>query len=349
MEILGSLLGYINLEIIYVVKDNLELFLNNLKSGKQVPFRIGRSTPGVILNYFSIGMDREKKPYYNNDKSKNVSIDQNSLLVISSFEYYIKTKDKKFLENNIYKLKRVLDWNFTQDKDKDNLIEENYYANWADSVKKRGKVLYSNVCHAHAIHCFSRMMHVFDKKLSKEYHDKFLDIKKKINTLFWSGEHYIDWIDDEKQYNYFSTDGNTLAILWDIADPEKSKHIEEASHIFDLHDVPSGCVHPKLPKNLVSPLIKSIGLGDYHNGLSWLWLGAINAAAKFKIGKKQDAADLIKKMSRLIVKHDGVFEVYENNGNPVKRIIYHSEQPFAWSSGLFLYAVDNTIGLELFR
>ncbi len=42
----------------------------------------------------------------------------------------------------------------------------------------------------------------------------------------------------------------------------------------------------------------------------------------------------------IIVKYNGVYEVYEKDGTPLKRIFYRSEHPFAWSAGLFLYASE---------
>jgi len=150
----------------------------------------------------------------------------------------------------------------------------------------------------------------------------------------------MDWINNDSHYNYFSTDGNMLAILFDIADTNKAKHIIDASHIFDIHETPSQCVHPPYSKNLISRQTKSFGLGDYHNGISWLWLGAISAVAKYKTGYISDAKLLLEKMSKLIVKYNKVYEVYEKTGEPVNRFLYKSEYPFAWSSGLFLYAVN---------
>jgi len=77
---------------------------------------------------------------------------------------------------------------------------------------------------------------------------------------------------------------------------------------------------------------------DYQNGMSWQWLGCMNVVSKQKAGLKKEANDLLCKISEIIVKYDGAYEVYENTGKPVKRKFYKSEQPFAWSSGLFIYA-----------
>lgn len=327
-DALFACLGSLKLEDYDIVEKNLQLFIDNINKKGQVPLRIGRNIVGIVLK------KKKRYPLYSFDFNNKTTLDQNSLLIILSYEYYKKTGDKIFLSKNLDLLKKIMDWNFLNDKDDDLLIEEEGLSNWADSVRKKGKVLYTNVCHCHALKC------MYELSKTKTYLDKYEKVKKKINELFWSGEHYIDWIDEKKQYNYFSTDGNILAVLWDIADKEKSNHIEEASHVFEVHDVPSECVHPRYPKKHISLPLKLIGLGDYHNGLSWMWLGCISAVAKKKVRREKDAKELIKKIEQIILKHNSVYEVYDNKGNPVKRLFYKSEFPFAWSAGLFVYAYN---------
>ncbi len=322
-----------------IVKSNLSLHMSHMNKHGQLPLRIGATTNGIVLAYFGI-TPKKRVPIYTIDKSKFPPVTQNSLFIVAFLEYIMKTNDLEYLKNNIQKVEKILLWNFINDKDNDLLVEENEYCNWADSIKKKGKVLYTNVCHCHALNCMSDLFKIAgDKKKQAYYLEKHNEVKGKINELFWSGEHYIDWIDEGRHYNYFSTDGNILAILWDVADKEKAIRIEEASHIFDINDVPSACVHPFYPMKLVSPELRLIGLGDYHNGVSWLWLGCINALAKDKIGMKKEAVEILNKMSDIIIKENGVYEIYENNRSPVNRLIYKAEYPFAWSSGLFVYAI----------
>ncbi len=327
-----------------IVRQNLDLFLKNINSQGQIPLRIGKSGLGIVLSYYGFAKYGKRKPIYDTDKTGKKTVDQNSLFIILLYEYYKATKDKNFLIKNIEKIEKVIQWNFLNDKDKDYLIEESKYCNWADSIRKKGKVLYTNVCHCHGLYCMSKIYEKIDITKSRKYLDLHKKVKNKINELFWSGEHYLDWIDGKKRYNYFSTDGNILAILWNIASKEKARYIEEASHIFDVNEIPSQCVHPNYPNKYVSLQIRLLGLGDYHNGLSWLWLGCINAIAKNKIGMKKDAVSLLRKISLLITKYRHVYEVYDKSGKPVKRLIYRAEYPFAWSSGLFIYAVKEILG-----
>ncbi len=337
-------LGSISIDDLDIAKQNLSIFMENINKYGQVPLRIGKTTAQYILYYLNIKKNGKNKPIYFIDKSKNIPVDQNSLFTISFYDYIKKSNDIEFLKKNINNIEKIIMWNLRRDIDDDSLIEEKGFCNWADSVNKKGKVLYTNVCHCHALQCASYLFEIADeKKRQEKYLEFYKKTKKRLNELFWAGEHYVDWIYEDKQYSYFSTDGNILAILWDIADKKRAKNIEEASHIFELHDVPSECVHPKYPKKYISKMIRLVGLGDYHNGLSWLWLGSISALAKHKVGKEKDAKELMKKISGIIEKYGEVFEVYNKKGEPVRRLLYKSEHPFAWSSGMYLYAYNKII------
>lgn len=322
--------GALELGDLEIVRKNIELFMSYSIKG-QLPLRVGRRTYEIIIS-----KQGKRRPIYTTDKTNKPSVDQNSLF-ISVLKEYTKKAGLEIVKDNKEKIKAIMDWNFKLDIDADLLIEETEYSNWADSLKKKGKVLYSNVCHIYALKCMSDLGF-------KEYLPKYKEAKKRLNELFWSGEHYIDWIDEEKHYNYFSTDGNFLAILLGISDEKKAMHIEEASHIFDIHDVPSRCVHPEFPKNYAYLPLRLAGLGDYHNGLSWIWLGCINALAKHHLGMEKEAKELMHKISKLIEQYGYVYEVYTKEGKPVNRLFYRAEFPFAWSSGMFVYAYLKIFG-----
>lgn len=324
-----------------IVKKNLNMHLKQITKSGQLPVRIGKTTLGIILAYLGF-KPRSNHNIYAADKTKYPAMDQNSLFVISLYKYYKTTEDKKIVRDNIQKIEKILLWNFQNDSDKDLLIEEHEYCNWADSLKKKGKVLYTNVCHCYALHCISKIFEDINHAKSNHYNDLYNKVKHRINELFWNGEYYIDWIDDGKIFNYFSTDGNFLAVLWDIADREKAKNIEDSFSIYEQNELPCTCVHPKYPGSLISGEIRLI-IPDYHNGLSWLWLGAVDALAKHKLGLKAEAEETLLKMASAIIKYNGVFEVYDKNGKPVKRLTYVSEYPLAWSAGLFIYAAEKII------
>ena len=333
-------LGALCLKDFTIIRKNLELFIKYQNNAGQIPIRVGDYF--IISKILRIKFKQKTRARYTQDKMFSYPTDQNSLFIISFYNYIQKTHDYTFLEKHSTKLKKAIQWNLLCDIDKDYLMEEKNYATWADSIKKSGKVLYTNVLHCEALRAFSELCKIANKKNDSKYylylHKK---VKQKINDIFWKKDYYLDWI-DKKEYDYFSTDGNILAILFNISTKKQSLKIQRCIKKFKINQpVPSKTNYPLYPLTKVSLINHLGGMGDYHNGLSWLWLGCLDAVAKNKIGMKKEAKQLITKISEIITRHSGVYEVYEQNGKPVNRSLYKSEYPFAWSSGMFVYAVHN--------
>ena len=85
-------------------------------------------------------------------------------------------------------------------------------------------------------------------------------------------------------------------------------------------------------------------MADYHNGILWLQPGILYAIALKKTGKTQEARRVLMRIAHQIVKYQGVFEIYEKSGAPVRRFLYRSEEPFAWSAGLYVWAYHRIFG-----
>jgi glycogen debranching enzyme len=336
-------LGAIQLKDYEIVKKNLELFLKHTRKDGQVPLRIGEYN--ILAKFFreSFGL-REKnktlKPRYFNDRNKNFPIDVNSLLLVAAYYYIKNSGDKEFANNYYDKLKKVLKRNLDLDKDHDFLLKNMAASSWDDSLKITGESIYTNVCNCAALRSFWKISSVLKKKNSEKYKKMYLKAKNKINEKFWNGKYYDNFILGKKRIDIFSTAGNLLAIHLHVADKEKAFFIENKIEQSEINKfVPSLTNYPKYPSKFVYFPFYFTGTYDYHNmGMCWLWLGCEDVIVKYKLGMKQKAFDLLEKISTTIVKHNGVYEVYEKNGFPVDRFFYRSEVPFAWSASLFILA-----------
>lgn len=332
-------LGLIKIKEFNIVKKNLLFFLKYMKPNGQLPLRVTNYIFLLdYLKFIGINIKGKLRGIYKEDKTFNLPQDPNPLFLITALEYIKASKDKNFAEKYFNDFKRIMEWSFSNDKDNDLLIEENYYCGWADCLRKSGKVLYTNVCFYKALISLAEISKMLNKKeKAKDYLEIANKVKDQINKIFWNKNYYIDWV-DTKKHNYFSTDGNVLAILWGVANKNQAKLIQNSIKKFQINDVPSKTNYPKYSSNEISGIIKLFGMGDYHNGLRWLWLGCIDVVAKFKLGMKKESSDLLNKISKMILKYGKVYEVYEADGSPVNRTFYKSEAPFAWSSALFIYA-----------
>ena len=332
-------LGALALEDYAIVKTNLESFLSSQKRDGQIPIRIGRNNLQLLLSFIGLPQQNKTNPIFSQDKGKNYAVDPNSLLIIAFMEYYNATHNTKFLNRHLHELENAVQWF----KPENGLIKEGLYAGWADSIKKQGYVLYSNVCYAHALFSLSELFTATQEtKKADKYLQLFEETKKRINKSFWNGSYYMDWIDD-KPHNYFSTDGNLLAIIWDIANKDQSKSIEEKIEEFNINSpMPSLTNYPEYSAKYVSPFLRFMGLKEYHNGLAWAWLGALDAIAKSRLGLKKEAKAVLEDIAEIFVKYKGVYEVYRDR-KPVRQLFYKSENNFAWSAGLFIVAYKTII------
>ncbi|MCP4049957.1 MAG: hypothetical protein GY730_04545 [bacterium] len=317
-----------------IVRTNLITNLTYAKKNGQIPLRIGQKY--MLLKF--MGFKGKSKPRYIEDKGVSIPTDGNSLFIITAEAYISLSRDKNFAIEYFDKLKTILEWNFSMDEDSDLLIEEGPYAGWADSLKKRGKVLYTNVLHFKAVDSFAKICSLINKKDDQKHYERLRNlIRKGITERFWNRSYFIDWIHRHK-HMYFSTDGNVLAIIFGLADKEQALKIQSCIHNFDLdHTFSTKSNFPEYRFRHIFPLFYPIRIPDYHNGLQWLWLGCADAIAKQRTGLKQDAYELLIRIAKKIVEYKGVYEVYQD-GKPLKRIFYKSEQGFAWSSGMFVWA-----------
>ncbi len=319
---------------VQMVKGNLALLLKHTSPAGHVPLRLGQKH--FWLRY--LGFNGNTYPRFKEDKYVSEATDSNSLLMISFAEYIKKTQDKSFALYHLSKLQSIIDWNFSTDKDGDLLMEEGPYAGWADSLKKNGHVLYTNILHCKAVQAFSEICDFLGaNQKKKHYVEQAAKIKHRINTVFWNGRYYSDWVNHQRR-DYFSTDGNLLAILFDIASLGQAARIQHFIHYVGLDKgFCIGTNYPKYDNKHVFPLFFMIHLHDYHNGLQWLWLGCLDAVVKHRMGLKKEAIETLEKLAEKIIEYNGIYEVY-HEGKPVKRTFYKSETGFAWSSGLFIWA-----------
>lgn len=199
----------------------------------------------------------------------------------------------------------------------DNLISEWFQCEWADAVLKVGKMFYTNLLYWKA---------TGDTR-----------VKRLLNETFWNGQYFADWVDYKRQ-DYFASHPNMLAIVWGLANRKQAESILRFAKKYCWNGWALRSNHPGYPWWRIPVQNHLVGLSDYHNGLLWLQPGILYAVALYKTGAQKEANIVFENISKKIEEYDGVYEVYEKNGKPVRRLFYRAEEPFAWSAGLFLWA-----------
>ncbi len=326
-----------------IVKKNLELFLKYTRKDGQVPLRVGAYNQVKKHIKMLLGIKQEKKlgVRYRNDANRHFPIDTNSLLLVAAHYYIKNTKDYQFGKKHYEKFKKILVRNFQSDSNYNLLLENHPHSTWEDSLNFNGESIYPNVCHCAAVRAIAEIARLLKKKKESTYFQELhTKVKNMINSKFWNGKFYSNYLLMGKKLKVFNTAGNLLSIHWKIASKQQAKSIEKEIKKCGINKyVPSLTNFPKYPYKFIFYPLFLLGLYDYHNyGMCWLWLGAEDVIVKFKLKMKKDAYKILEKISETIIKYNNVYEVYEKDGTPVKRWFYSSEVPFAWSSSLFIKA-----------
>ena len=299
---------------------SIELFLEKQRKDGMLPHRI----------------TAKGKPHFHHLISE--PLDGNAMLVIALKDYVEKANDKEFGEKHFEKAEKALNWLKKHDRDRDLLLEENFFCSWQETVLKSGKVLYSNCLYFKALEDFGKLCEMLGRKSLAEEHRKLsARVKEMINYTFWQGNYYFDWIDYMKHDN-FSTDGNVLAVLFGLSDKEQGIMIENKIKQHQLNKIPLQLNYPVYPFWRIPPGLFPLDAYHYHNGSSWLWLGSLNVIAMNNLGLKKESRQELRKIASFINEHGSVHEVFLN-GKPINSTLLKSEPYYSLSSGLFVKAV----------
>ena len=328
---------------INIVKKNLELFLDNTKNGKVPTLFDDLASIKLVLNMFNVRINKIRlKPIYTPLQpyfKKYPSIDVGFLLLSIIRAYYEKTGDIDFVKKNFKKLEDILHYSETFLNKKTGLIIEHPSCAWDDSIMRDCESIYVNVLYYKATFDLSYLADVINhKNSSKGLIKKSSEIKQRINDTLWNNRGFYS--DSTCLKDYFSTAGNLLAIIYNIADMKKSKQIIGFIDNKKLnYPVPTRTNYPVFPMNRIHPLIRLIGMAGYHNNdHAWLWIGALELMARKK--SKLDYNEVLFNIVNTLLKYKEVYEIYNRNGSPFRGLFYKSEHPFAWSSGLLIYALS---------
>lgn len=318
-------------------KNNLKLFYKQQKSSGHLPYRI--ISIDQFLKYLHI-KKRFKKPIpnYLNYLGDKV-VDQNLLFPIVVSDLLMKDYDKNFMTEILPHVEMSFLWLKRQDKNHDGLLEEGYLANWMDHTKKKGQTLINNILYFGALSKFAQLnKNLGNCEIADRFEQKADLLRDKINEVFWDKDYFIDWV-DSKKHHYLDTAGNLLAIIFGLTNEDQSLKILSKIRDFQGESFIPKANYPYYKKRIIQPQLFLAGLADY--GGYRIWIGALYALAWHRVSNKSMAEKVLHNIAKCINTHGAVYEIYSPYGNPIKRWpAYKNEVPFAWSCGVFIWAVS---------
>ena len=333
--------GLVELDELQVTKEGLEAFLINQKQSGQFPIKI--HSTHILDRFLHSVFKREQpaqapiKPRYISGHN-TISLDGNALLVIAALNYANRAGDHDFIRTHWRALKRAITWLEEHALEADGLLHQAAFADWADSIARSGRVLYTNVLYWKALHDLALFANTLAQTEDQiKFAAKADQVKQSINDHFWRND--LGYFVTNQIFDNLSSSGNLLAIAWNLTTTEQAHRILDKMNEFEMASpVPTQVVHRAYPRKFIAIENRLGGLPDYHTSNAWLWLGAWHVIALTRMGRFDEAETLLFRISDLIVRDGAVHEVYTQNGRYLSTFWYTSEAPLTWSAGMVVYA-----------
>src|SRR5689334_5583587 len=148
--------GLLTLKQYNPVEETLEAFFWHQTAEGQLPVKL--HSVDVVTRFLHSFFEREQptemllKPKYLSGHGAP-SLDGQALLIIAALAYSQETGNTNFLETHWDELKAAMRWleNYRQGSEEDPLLHQGAFADWADSIARRGRVLYTNIVYWKAL------------------------------------------------------------------------------------------------------------------------------------------------------------------------------------------------------
>jgi glycogen debranching enzyme len=341
--------GLLALGELVPVRETLEAFFDFQRPDGQLPVKMHSTS--VITRYLYSLLKREQpitkplRPKYQTGH-RSASLDGNALLVIAALHYLNKSEDQDFAQQYWPALKRGVDWLANFAPERDGLLHQHAYADWADSIARAGRVLYTNVIYWKALR---ELAESAQKMGDSEERERYLRLKERVeNSIqerFWRAD--LGYFITHKRFTNLSSSGNLLAIAWGLARKEQAESILEHMREFHMAEpVPTQTVNKAYSRRFIALENRLGGIPYYHTRAAWLWLGAWHAIALQRTGHSRWAQQVFKRIAETITRDGEVHEVYSPEGQYISTRWYTSEAPLTWSAGMVVYAGTVLQGFE---
>jgi GH15 family glucan-1,4-alpha-glucosidase len=334
--------GLIELDEIRVLKETLEVFLYYQTNMGRFPVKVHATS---VVERFLHAVFQRQQPIHAPLRPKHrtahntISLDGNALIVIAALNYLRRVRDQVFAVTHWQALKRGLSWLEGQALAADGLLHQGAFTDWADSIKRVGCIHYTNVLYWKALHDFARDAARYGYKEDEaDFTAKADQLEQAINDHFWHEEQ--GFYSTSTQFSHIlSSAGNSLAIAWGLASPAQAHAILDVMAAAELADpVPTQVTNQPYGTAYIAIENRLAGLPHYHTSAAWLWIGGWHVIALVRVGRLQEARELLARMSAVIARDRVVHEVYGRDGRYLSTIWYTSEAPLTWSASMFIYA-----------
>ena len=338
-------LAALELDDVEMVGKHLKMLISFQKSNGAIPFLIRKNL--ALFSTLRLKIPIKLKAKFRSHKMFFLSemIDSNPYFVILCCAFLKKKKDYTIPKEFSSSIELALEKSLKKVDQEDFLTKEGLLTGWDDATYKKGKTLITNILFYKAFRSWEEICEERSFEIKSDFIGVADKIRKAIQDKFWGKNYFIDWIDGDKEYRYFDSIANFLAILWNIADKEQKEKIIDFTFKKAMNPPFVKRVYPRYPWYRVEIINRILGMGGYVNQMLWLEPICLFVMCLRKANKEQKAKKLIEAIAEIIVRDQGLYEVYELNKKPANRWHYKAEHPYARGAGLFILAHSKKLGL----
>ncbi len=334
--------GLLALKEFKVVKDTLEAFLDHQTPEGQFPVKL--HSMDMVTRFMHSLLGREQpteipmRPKYISGHG-TISLDGQCLMVIAAIHYSFQAEDHEFLKTHWESLVNAISWAEKSVLDStDSLLTQAPFADWADSIARNGRVLYTNVTYWKALQEMAEAAKHFELNDQISFYSQKADkVAQAIQTHLWRPT--LGYYAASDSLDQLTSSGNLLAVAWGLASTEQANSILDTIIVNGMASpVPTKVAYPSYPLNLIALENRLGGVANYHTDAAWLWIGAWHVVALARSGRAEEAHGILSRIAEVIVDDQQVHEVYGPNGRPLSSFWYKSEAPLSWNAGMVVYA-----------
>jgi glycogen debranching enzyme len=264
------------------------------------------------------------------------SIDSSMWYIIGNYIYQERFKDKALLLGNKQPLDRALSWLRCQDTGEIGMITQLPTSDWQDAFPHRYGYTINSQALYYKVLTLVGDLHGAEKLKYMTNDDN--------DVCLWNGNFYVSYRwKNHGEYkeigNWFDSLGNLLAIVFELADEERSlKILDYIKKKKIAEPSPIKVIYPPIKKG--SPYWQDYYLDcesgkpdHYSNGGIWGYVGCFYVLALIKLGKLKEAEAELKKIAK--VNLDWGFPEWIP---PKKHFRVVKDQFQAWEAGVYILA-----------
>ena len=325
------------------VHDSLEIYFSSQRADGVLPRVIDNKSITMRMIMGTIGLIQKfTNPLKASFETENkvLSPIPNAILPWAASRYILYTQDRAFAVKWFDTAEKAIGW-LESNMLVDGLIgKQPPYSDWEDSVQRTGKVAFTNEIYALALRGLSDWAAFLgDHEKEIYYLAKYSSFMEKFRAFFWMPERNA--IRNFEGDDHLTADANLIAVAYHLVSDEDSIAIMKTLRASPLwQPMPGRPTWPNYVSSMKSLLPKFTGMGGYHDKIYWLWLTSLAVMAERSVGNIEGANQILEKLSHQITSNGVVHEVFDlKRGGylkPSRRLLYYSEHPFTWSSGMFL-------------